>query len=163
MGLNTQERMETPTFLTIPDTQRRPASRRKRKCITVSDCLACPRFVPHDPARCRFIQGSKWTENGTEYVAQSPRQDLQILPTPSTVSPTWPEEFDVAPLPVRSDKITILKRPASAPRKSYSQALKETHWKSLEQRKAEYDQARIRILGSAEPKFDRRRRRWLRK
>ena len=82
LGLNTQERVETPTFLTIPDTQRRPASRRKRKCITVSDCLACPRFVPHDPARCRFIQGSKWTENGTEDVALSPRQELQLPPPP---------------------------------------------------------------------------------
>ena len=163
LGLKTQERMETPTFLTIPDTQRRPTSRRKRKCITVSDCPACPRYVPHDLARCRFVQGSKWTEDGVKDVAQSPRQETQLLPTPSTVSPTWPEEFDVAPLPVKSDKITILKRPASAPRKSHSQDLKQSHWKGLEQRKAEYDQARIRILGSAEPKFDRRRRRWLRK
>ena len=150
LGLKTQERIETPTFVTFPDTQRRPASRPKRKCISVSDCPACPRCVPHDLARCRFVQGSKWTEDGAKDVAQSPRQEMQLLPTPSTVSPTWPDEFDVAPQPVKSDKITILKRPASAPRKSYSQALNVTRWKSLEQREAEYDQARLRILG---PKY----------
>ena len=170
--------MEIPTFLTIPDTQRRQASRRKRKCITVSDCTACPQFVPHDLARCGLVQGSKWSEDGAKDVAQSPLQELQRRPRLSTVSPTWPGEFDVANLPDKSDKkqgsrrlgrkgsairkafenagsslmpkITILKRPASAPRKSYSQALRETHCKSFEQRKAEYDQARLRILG---PKY----------
>ena len=162
LGLKSQQHIEPPAFATFSDTNRRPTSTSKQG-TAMSDCPACPQCVPHDPERCQLVQGSKWTENGAEDVAQSPRQELQLLPTPSTVSPTWPEEFDVAPLPVKSDKITILKRPASAPRKSYSQALKETHWKSLEQRKAEYDQARIRILGSAEPKFDRRRRRWLRK
>ena len=157
LGLKTQECIQTPTFVTFPDTQRRPASsqqqkRSSKKGTTVSDCPACPQYVPHDPARCQLVQGSKWTENGAKDVAQSPRQEMPLLPAPSTVSPTWPKEFDVAPLRVKSDKITILKRPASAPRKSYSQALKETNWKSLEQRKAEYDQARIRIMGSAEPK-----------
>ena len=142
LGLRTQEHIETTTFVIFPDILRRPTSRRKRKCITVSDCPACPRYVPHDLARCRFVQSSKWTEDGAKDDAQSPRQEPQRRLRPFTESPTWPDEFDVAPqlhkggrnqsscVPKRKgnavrkaiesvgsrlmSKITILKRPASA-------------------------------------------------
>ena len=89
---------------------------------------------------------------------------------PRLASPTWPTEFDVAPRwkdnarrkkngsSVRIDgidsepvlKVTILKRPISArinvsPRNTSSRPRK-----SYEQRRKEYAQARLRILGSSE-------------
>ena len=139
---------------------------------------ACPRYVPHDLARCRFVQGSKWTEDDAKDVVQSPRTEPRRRPNPSPGSRTWPSGFDVTPLPAKGDKvpsssgpkrregavmktikdtgsylmskITILKRPVSASKNSSPPVLKETHWKSLAQRTEEYAQARLRILGSSE-------------
>ena len=184
LGLNTKKPIETPTFATIPGTQRLPTSQRQRRRsprqdAPVSNCPACPKLVLHDPERCQLVRGSKWTEDGAKDVAQSPLQERQRRPRLSTVSPTWPGEFDVANLPDKSDKkqgsrrlgrkgsairkavesagsslmpkITILKRPASASKEWSSKASKIISRKSLAQRKAEYDQARLRIMGSTEP------------
>ena len=142
----------------------------------MSDCPACPRYVPHDLARCRFVQGSKWTEDDAKDVVQSPRTEPRRRPNPSPGSRTWPSGFDVTPLPAKGDKvpsssgperresvirkaikdtgfylmskIKILKRPASASRNLPPQAPKATRWKSLKQRQNEYAAARLRILGS---------------
>ena len=86
-------------------------------------------------------------------------------------SPTWPSRFDVRPQrngnargkkngssvqiadEIHSEpvlKVTILKRPTSARSNSSSTATSARLRKSYEQRKEEYAQARLRILGSSE-------------
>ena len=160
--MNVWKLRRSSQFRTLNDAQRAGGSVNALRCLTARHVRVVFRMTLRDVDSFKAPSGLKMVPR------MSPSHpdkicNYSLLSTPSTVSPTWPEEFDVAPLPVKSDKITILKRPASAPTKSYSQALKETHWKSLDQRKAEYNQARIRILGSAEPQFGRRCRRRLRK
>ena len=94
----------------------------------------------------------------------SPTEPLKLS------SPTWPTEFDVAPRwkdtarrqkngsSVRMDgiepepvlKVTILKRPFSAKSHASSPDTIPRPLKSYEQRRQEYAQARLRILGSSE-------------
>ena len=90
---------------------------------------------------------------------------------PRLSSPTWPSRFDVRPQTneiarrkkngssvqiadeIHSEpvlKVTILKRPTSARSNSSSTATSARLRKSYEQRKEEYAQARLRILGSSE-------------
>ena len=86
-------------------------------------------------------------------------------------SPTWPSRFDVR-FPTNRNargkkngssvqiadeihsgpvlKVTILKRPTSARSNSSSTAISARLRKSYEQRKEDYAQARLRILGSSE-------------
>ena len=85
-------------------------------------------------------------------------------------SPKWSSRFDVEPrrqenvtrkkngCSVRVDginaepvlKVTILKRPTSARRNSSSPVTSSRQLKSYEQRKEEYAQARLKILGASE-------------
>ena len=90
---------------------------------------------------------------------------------PRLSSPTWPSRFDVKPQrnenargkkngssvqiadEIQSEpvlKVTILKRPTSVRSNSLSTVTSARLRKSYEQRKEEYAQARLRILGSSE-------------